>query len=42
MIQGKKKQLALNLHLAEGERTELVMNIQTEDGMRNGAGNVIN
>ena len=37
----KTKQLALNLRLAEGERTELVMNIRTEDGMTNGAGNVI-
>ena len=37
----KTKQLALNLQLAEGERTELVMNIQTEDGMTDGAGNVI-
>ena len=33
--------MALNLCLAEGERTELVMNIRTEDGMTNGAGNVI-
>ena len=37
----KTKQLALQLCLAEGERTELVMNIRTEDGMTNGAGNVI-
>ena len=37
----KTKQLALNLCLAEGERTELAMNIRTEDGMTNGAGNVI-
>ena len=36
----KTKQLALNLRLAEGERTELVMNIRTDDGMTNGAGNV--
>ena len=27
--------------LAEGERTELAMNIRTEDGMTNGAENVI-
>ena len=37
----KTEQLAWNLCLAEGERTELAMNIQTEDGMTNGAGNVI-
>ncbi|XP_068731129.1 uncharacterized protein [Montipora capricornis] len=37
----KTKQLALQLCLAEGERTELVMNIRTEGGMTNGAGNVI-
>jgi len=30
-----------NLHLAEGERTELAMNVRTEDGMTNGAGNVV-
>ena len=39
--QEKTKQLAWNLCLAEGERTELAMNIRTEDGMTNGAGNVI-
>ena len=33
--------MALQLCLAEGERTELVMNIRTEDGMTNWAGNVI-
>ena len=33
--------MALQLCLAEGERTELVMNIRTEDGMTNGAGNII-
>ena len=37
----KTKQLALQLCLAEGERTELVINIRTEDGMTSGAGNVI-
>ena len=37
----KTKQLASTLCLAEGERTDLVMNIRTEDGMTNGAGNVI-
>lgn len=33
--------MAWNLCLAEGERTELAMNIWTEDGMTNGVGNVI-
>ena len=37
----KTKQLASQLCHAEGERTELVMNLRTEDGMINGAGNVI-
>ena len=37
----KTKQLASTLCLAEGERTDLVMNIRTEDGLTNGAGNVI-
>ena len=37
----KTKQLALNLCLAEGERTELAINIRTDDGLTNGAGNVI-
>ena len=31
----------MNLCLAEAERTEVVMNIRTEDGMTNGAGNVV-
>ena len=37
----KTKQIVSNLHLAEGERTELAMNVRTEDGMTNGAGNVV-
>lgn len=37
----KTKQLASTLCLAEGERTHLVMNVRTEDGMTNGAGNVV-
>lgn len=37
----KTKELALNLQLAEGERTELVENLQTDDGMTNGAANII-
>ena len=37
----KTKQLISRLHLAEGERTEIAINVRTEDGMTNGAGNVI-
>ena len=37
----KTKQIISNLQLAEGERTEIAINIRTEDGMTNGAGNVI-
>lgn len=37
----KTKQLASNLQLAEGERTEVAINIRTDDGMTNGAGNVM-
>lgn len=37
----KTKQIVSNLHLAEGERTELAMNVRTEDDMTNGAGNVV-
>ena len=37
----KTKQLASNLQLAEGEKTEVAINIRTDDGMTNGAGNVI-
>ena len=35
------KQLATKLQLAEGERTELAMNIRTDDGMTNGASNIV-
>ena len=35
------KQLATKLRLAEGERTELAMNIRTDDGMTNGASNIV-
>lgn len=38
----KTKQFHTILHLAVGERTEISLNIRTEDGMINGAGNVIN
>ena len=37
----KTNQLISRLRLAEGERTEIAVNIQTEDGMTNGAGNVM-
>lgn len=35
----KTKQLASNLQLAEGERTEITVNVRTDDGMTNEAGN---
>ena len=35
------KQLATKLRLAEGGRTELAMNIRTDDGMTNGASNIV-
>ena len=35
------KQIASNLHLAESERTELAMNIRTEDVMTKGTANVV-
>ena len=37
----KTKQIISNLQLSVGERTEIAMNVRTEDGMTNGAGNVI-
>lgn len=37
----KTIQLAFNLQLAEGERTEIAGNITTDDGITNGAGNII-
>ena len=37
----KTKQLVCNLQLAECERTELAINVQIEDGLTNGASNVI-
>ena len=37
----KTKQIVSKLHLAEGERKELAMNVRTEDGATNGAGNVV-
>ena len=37
----KTKQIRTNLCIIEGQRTELAMNIRTEDGMTNGASNVV-
>ena len=37
----KTKQLPLNLQLAEGERTEIAVNLRTDDGMTNGAANIV-
>ena len=37
----KTKQIAGNLHLSVGERTEIACNVRTDDGMTNGAGNII-
>ena len=37
----KTKQIVSKLHLAEGERKELAMNVRNEDGATNGAGNVV-
>ena len=35
------KQLARNLAVAKGERTEIALNVRTDDGLTNGASNVI-
>ena len=37
----KTKQLASNLQLAEGERTEIALNVRTDNGITNGASNII-
>ena len=37
----KTKQIASNLQLSVGERTEIALNVRTDDGMTNGAGNVV-
>ena len=37
----KTKQLVTNLHITESERTEVAINIRTDDGITNGAGNVV-
>ena len=39
-IPSKTKQLASNLQLAEGERTEIALNVRTDDGVTNGASNI--
>ena len=38
---GNSKQLARKLKLAVGQRTEMAVNVQTDDGLTNGASNVI-
>jgi hypothetical protein len=35
------KQLATKLRIAEGERTEIALNVRTDDGLTNGASNVV-
>ena len=35
------KQLARKLRVAEGERTEIALNVRTDDGLTNGASNVV-
>ena len=35
----KTKQVVYNLQLAEGERTELAINVRIDDGLTNGASN---
>ena len=37
----KTKQIAANLQLSVGERTEIVSNVRTDDRMTNGASNII-
>ena len=37
----RKTKILSNLPIDEGERAELAMNVRTEDGMTNGAGNVV-
>ena len=37
----KTKQIVSNLHVAEGERTEIAVNLRTDDGMTNGAANIV-
>ncbi|XP_028403418.1 ATP-dependent DNA helicase PIF1-like [Dendronephthya gigantea] len=37
----KTKQIASNLQLSVGERTEIALNVRTDDGLTNGASNVV-
>ena len=37
----KTKLIASNLQLCVGERTEIASNVRTDDGMTNGAGNIV-
>ena len=37
----KTKQISSNLRLSVGERTEIALDVRVDDGMNNGAGNVI-
>ena len=37
----KTRQIISNLKLAEVERTELAVNVRIQDGMTNGAGNIV-
>ena len=37
----KTKQLVTNLRITESERTEVTINVRTDDGITNGAGNVV-
>jgi hypothetical protein len=37
----KTKQIASNLQLSVGERTEIALNVRIDDGMTNGAGNFV-
>ena len=37
----KTKQIISNLQLALGERTEIAVNVRTDDGMTKGGGNII-
>lgn len=37
----KTSQLHTVLHLAVGERTDISLNVRTDDGLTNGAGNII-
>jgi hypothetical protein len=40
MIPGKLNKLLQTFNCQWGERTEIALNVRTDDGMTNGAGNV--